>query len=68
MLKLRVTEILKEQGKSKYSLNKQIGMSTGNFNKMVNNETTSIKYENIETMCVFLNVTPNELFEFDFSK
>ncbi|MCM1364540.1 MAG: helix-turn-helix transcriptional regulator [Faecalibacterium sp.] len=38
-------------------------MSYQNFNKMVNNETKSIRYENIETMCRLLNCTPNELFE-----
>lgn len=66
ILKLRVLEILKEQGKTKYSIYKQLGMSYQNFNKMVNNETASIRYENIEALCIMLNVTPNELFNYDF--
>ena len=37
-------------------------MSYQNFNRMVNNETKSIRYENIETMCLLLNCTPNDLF------
>lgn len=68
MLKLRVLELLEEQGKTKYSIYKQLDMSYQNFNKMVNNQTASIRYENIEALCVLLNVTPNELFEFDFEK
>lgn len=28
---------------------------------MINNETKSIQYENIETMCLLLNCTPNDL-------
>lgn len=68
MLRLRVLEILKEQEKTKYWIYKQLGMSYQNFNKMVNNQTASIRYENIEALCLLLNVTPNELFEFDFEK
>ena len=38
-------------------------MSYQNFSKMINNETKSIRYENIEALCYLLNCTPNELFE-----
>ena len=61
MIKLNVLELLQKQGKTKYWLYKQLGMSYQNFNKMVNNETKSIQYENIETMCLLLNCTPNDL-------
>lgn len=62
MIKLDVLRLLEEQGRTKYWLYKQLGMSYQNFNRMVNNETKSIRYENIETMCLLLNCTPNELF------
>lgn len=62
MIKLDVLRILKEQGKTKYWLYKQLGMSYQNFSKMINNETKSIRYENIETICLLLNCTPNDLF------
>ena len=62
MIRLDVLRILEEQGKTKYWLYKQLGMSYQNFSKMVNNETKSIRYENIEAMCQLLNCTPNELF------
>ena len=62
MIKLDVLRLLEEQGKTKYWLYKQLGMSYQNFSKMVNNQTKSIRYENIETMCLLLNCTPNELF------
>ena len=55
MIRLDVLRILEEQGKTKYWLYKQLGMSYQNFSKMVNNETKSIRYENIETMCLLLN-------------
>ena len=62
MIKLNVLELLEKNGKTKYWLYKQLGMSYQNFSKMVNNETKSIKYENIETICFLLNCSPNELF------
>ncbi len=66
MVRLRVLDILAEQGRTKYWVYKQLNMSYQNFNRMVNNETKSIRYENIETLCLLLNCTPNDLFEFDF--
>ncbi|MBQ4612710.1 MAG: helix-turn-helix transcriptional regulator [Clostridia bacterium] len=63
MIKLNVLTLLEKHGKTKYWLYKQLGMSYQNFNKMINNETKSIRYENIETLCLLFNCTPNELFE-----
>lgn len=62
MIKLNVIELLEKKGKTKYWLYKQMGMSYQNFNKMIRNETKSIRYENIETLCLLLECTPNELF------
>ncbi|HIW14458.1 MAG TPA: helix-turn-helix transcriptional regulator [Firmicutes bacterium] len=64
MVKLDVLRLLEQKGKTKYWLYKQLGMSYQNFSKMVNNETKSIRYENIETLCLLLNCTPNDLFRF----
>lgn len=63
MIRLKVLELLEKKGKTKYWLYKQLGMSYQNFSKMVNNETKSIKYENIETICLLLECSPNELFD-----
>ncbi len=63
MIRLNVLPLLEKRGKTKYWLYKQLGMSYQNFNRMVNNETKSIRYENIETMCLLLECTPNDLFQ-----
>ena len=63
MVRLNALELLEKRGKTKYWLYKQLGMSYQNFNKMVNNQTKSIQYENIEAMCLLLDCTPNELLE-----
>ncbi len=61
MVKLNALALLEKKGKTKYWLYKQMGMSYQNFSKMINNETQSIRYENIETLCLLLDCTPNEL-------
>ena len=68
MVKLRVLELLQQQGRTKYWLYKQLGMSYQNFSKMVNNETQSIKLERIETLCQLLNCAPNDLFQIDWEQ
>ena len=65
MVRLNVLELLRQQGHTKYWLYIQLGMSYQNFNKMVNNQTASIRYENIEARCQILNCSPNELFVFE---
>ena len=64
MVRLNVLKLLEERGRTKYWLHKQLGMSYQNFCKMANNQTSSIKYEYIEAMCLLLNCTPNDLFIF----
>ena len=68
MVRLRVLELLQEQGHTKYWLYKQLGMSYQNFSKMVNNETQSIKLDRIETLCQLLNCAPNDLFQIDWEE
>lgn len=68
VIRLNILELLKKKEKSKYWLNKQLGMSYRNFNRMVNNETKSIQLDRIETLCQILECTPNELFIIDWEK
>lgn len=68
MVRLNVLSLLEQRGKTKYWLYKQLGMSYQNFNKMVNNQTQSIKLERIETLCLLLDCTPNDLFVFDLEQ
>ena len=65
MIKLNALNLLEEKGKTKYWLNKQLGMHYDNFNKMINNETKSIQYVMIDKMCRILECTPNELLGYE---
>lgn len=62
MVRLRILEILEEQNHTKYWLYKQMDMSYQNFNKIVNNETTSIRFENLDKLSRLLGVPVGDLF------
>ena len=66
MVRLNILSLLEKKGKTRYWLYKQLGMSYQNFNRMVNNETSSIKLERIEVLCQLLDCTPNELFAIEW--
>lgn len=61
MIKLDVLSMLQKHGKTKYWLYKQLGMSYQNFNRMIKNETKSIRYETLDAMCAIFDCTPNDL-------
>ena len=50
MVRLRVTELLEERNLTKYWLWKRLGMSYDNYNKMIKNETHSIRYDVIDSL------------------
>lgn len=63
MIRLRVLDILDEQQHTKYWLYKQMDMSYQNLSKLLNNETSSIRFENIEKLSKILNCSISDLFE-----
>ncbi len=67
-MKLRILDILNEKQKTKYWLYNQMGLSYQNFNRIVNNQTTSIKFKNIKNLCDILECTPNDLFDEYYKK
>ena len=67
-MKLRILDILKENGKTKYWLYNQLGLSYQNFNNIVNNKTSAIKFDNMKTLYDILECTPNDLFDEYYKK
>lgn len=63
MVRLRILDILEEQGHTKYWLYKQMDLSYQNFNKIVTNQTSSIRFENLEKLCKILGCSIGDLFE-----
>lgn len=63
MVRLRIMDILTEQNHTKYWLYKQMDLSYQNFNKMVTNQTTSIRFDNLDKLSNILNCSIGDLFE-----
>lgn len=63
MVRLRILDILEEQGHTKYWLFKQMDLSYQNFNRMVKNETRSIRFENLDILSDILECPVGDLFE-----
>ena len=64
MVRLRILDILQEQGHTKYWLYKQMDLSYQNLKGMVKNETYSIKFENLDRLTKILKCPIGDLFEF----
>lgn len=63
MIRLRILDILAEQNHTKYWLYKQMDLSYQNFNRIVNNETSSIRFDNLEKLSNILQCPIGDLFE-----
>lgn len=63
MVRLRVTEILKEQNKTRYWLCKHMEMHYVSFKKMIENDTASIRFETLDKLSSLLQVPVGDLFE-----
>lgn len=64
MIRLRILQILDEQNHTKYWLYKRMDMlSYRNFKNIVENETSSIRFETLDKLSRILNVPVGDLFE-----
>lgn len=60
---LRVDDILKEKGKTRYWLCKRMEMHYVSFKKMVENETSSIRFDTLARLSEILDVPVGDLFK-----
>jgi DNA-binding Xre family transcriptional regulator len=64
MVRLRILEILAEQDHTKYWLYKRMDMlSYRNFQNIVENKTSSIRFDTIDKLSRILDVPIGDLFE-----
>ena len=62
-MKVKLDEVLKSKGRTKYWLSKQTGITQQNIGKLCNNKTTSVKFENIDAICTALECEIGDIFE-----
>lgn len=51
MIRLRIKELLESKSRTKYWLHNQLHMDYHNLSRLMDNETDSIRFENIEKCC-----------------
>ena len=61
MIQLKIKEILKKQKKTKYWLIKNMQSGYQYMNRMINNETKSIKFDTLDKMCDLLDCDVSDL-------
>ena len=65
MVNFNIEELLKNKGKTKYWLCKNMNITTRNLNRIINGETTSISFKYIEDVCNFLDCKIEDLISVD---
>ena len=68
MIRFNIQPMLKERGRTRYWLAKQMGMSYPTITKIVSGESRAVHLETIEVLCQVLECTPNDLFEINFDE
>lgn len=63
MLSLKIDQLLEQNNRSAYWLSKQTGIAPNNIGKICNGETSTIRFDTIEKICLALNCSINDLFE-----
>lgn len=67
MVNFNIEELLKNKGKTKYWLCKNMNITTRNLNRVINGETTSISFKYIEDLCSFLDCKIEDLISVDIN-
>lgn len=67
MVNFNIEKLLKNKGKTKYWLCKNMNITTRNLNRIINGETTSISFKYIEDLCNFLDCKIEDLISVDIN-
>ena len=68
MINIKVEELLRKQGKSKYWLCQKMNITNKNLNQVIKGKTKSISFKYIEEFCKYLECTPTELISIEEEK
>lgn len=61
-MKINIQPLMEQKGISRYELGKRIGVTYPTITSIYNGESTSIKYDILEAICIELECTPNDIF------
>ncbi|RIL89059.1 XRE family transcriptional regulator [Staphylococcus cohnii] len=64
MIRNRLSELLSERGLRISRVSKEVGIARSSLTSMVQNDSEMLRYDAIDKLCKFLNITPNDFFEY----
>jgi putative transcriptional regulator len=64
VVKFRLAELLKKEGKTLYRVAKDTGIAYNTLHSLKNGEKIDIRLSTLERLCQSLNCTPNDLITF----
>lgn len=64
-MKIKLNEVLESKNKTKYWLSKQTGITQQNLGKLANGQTTSVRFDNLESICKVLNCEISDILEIE---
>lgn len=60
-MKVKLSDVLKNKGKSIYWLHNQTGISAATISRICNNKTTSIQFSVLDKICETLNCNVSDI-------
>lgn len=64
-MKILIDDILKKKNKTRYWLSNEIDLGYQSLMRICNNETSSIRFEILEKICLALDCTPNDIIQIE---
>ena len=64
MVIIKIKELLEKKHKTKYWLIKNLEGSYQSISRLINNETTSIRFDTIDKICSLLNCKVGDIIEY----
>lgn len=65
MIKVDIQSMLDEKGITRYELAKRVGITYPTMDSIYKGKSTSIKFEILESICLELGCTPNDILSTD---
>lgn len=60
-----IDDVLKQKGKTRYWLTQQVGITYPNMKRLCDNDTSSIRFSVIESICIALECEPSDIFKIE---
>ncbi|HDU1442640.1 TPA: helix-turn-helix transcriptional regulator, partial [Staphylococcus pseudintermedius] len=64
MIKNKLSELLSERGLKTSRVAKDVGIARSSLTSMIYNDNEMLRYDSIDKLCRYLNITPTDFFEF----